>query len=308
MEIYVSAFVAKKAVYEKKYVINQVEEQRDFELFLSSESGLVLLTDYADALETPPERIEVLIRANGEEYSRSIVCQYATIFGKITDFDGNPFPAAVIVNNRHEFRNEWGVWSDKDGNYSIQLPKTECNSMLVLDDTYGKTSLEAWCWKMIIDRDEKFDFKVGNGEVYSLDVWTSNGGFPNLMIYFRPMVLPSITSKEHTAQINSKEYKVMDIRPELRLDDIKVWLNGKELDKISLQMIYETGDLGEQGHMAMPAYVMQVKTVQGGAKGKQTLILEYDSEVTDAGGQTVRVKAQGRTQFFFSSGMALALR
>lgn len=309
IEINVSAFNSGAAVFEKSYIVDNLEDEREFDFQIDTKNGIITLRHLADTLENNPDRLDIKILTGENVYTESIVCAYATISGKTTDFEGNPFPAAVIFNARG-FGNICGVWSDADGNYSITIPKGEYNSIFVDDNSYGKTSLEAWAWKMIIDRDKEHNFKIGNGEVYSLDVWTDNGGFPNLFVFFRPMILPNIKMSEYSIQINNTDYSVIDICPEIALDDIRVEINDRKMKNISLQKIYETGDLGEQKAMAMPAYILQIERyVQDcSARGKQTLILEYNAPITGPDGQCIRARSQGRTQFFYTSSSALALR
>ena len=152
---------------------------------------------------------------------------------------------------------------------------------------------------MIVDRDETHDFKVGTGEVYSLCAWRDNGGFPSLFIFFRPMIINK--SNQYPVKINGKQLDVNDICPDLKIKDITATLNGYELQKFSLQKIFETDSGG-----AMPAYILQVQgrpeNNDYSAKGKQTLIVEYDLKT-----ENYTAQSQGRTQFFYANAHTLSL-
>jgi len=301
IEINVSALCADATVFTKSYLIESPESEKHFKYDVFAQAGIIMLCDFADTLETSPDCIDVEIYMNETKYAQSITCEYATISGKITDFEGQPFPAAVVYNF-HTFdglESGTGVWSDESGNYTLTLPKGEYHSIFVDDNTYAKSSLEAWGWKMIVDQDEVHDYKIGNGEVYSLDAWANNGGFPTLFIYFRPMVL-SYVMRQHSniLEVNSKNYSVYDTCPDIGLDNISVEINGCKAANISLQKIIETGSDGS----AMPAYILQVE--RPSAVGKQTLVVEYN--FVDSHGEPMQ--SQGRAQFNFTSVYGLALR
>lgn len=157
---------------------------------------------------------------------------------------------------------------------------------------------------MIVDRDEEHDFKIGNGEVYSLCAWSSNGGFSTLFIYFRPMVLhKALNPSQCKMNMNDSEFTLTDICPVLDIGNITASINGYNLKNISLQKIYETGG----GH-AMPAYILQTQRMpEGGgytAVGKQTLVVEYNAK--DENGNLSQ--SQGRLQFFYNNAFMLAFR
>jgi len=152
---------------------------------------------------------------------------------------------------------------------------------------------------MIVDRDEIHDYKIGNGEVYSLDVWANNGGFQNLFIVFRPMALAYVIKQSGSnMDINSKDYTVVDTCPDIDINDVSVKINNCNATVVSLQKIFETGSDG----LAMPLYVLQVERLA--TSGKQTLVVEYG--FTDSGGNIIQ--SQGRTQFNYVNVNRLAIR
>lgn len=284
----------------REFVINGSKETKeDYEVYW------VNSTFYLNALA---ENIiglpyEMTVEIKGENtYRKTVKCEYIKLHGKITDFEGNPFPAPVLLN-RTDFANDLaviGCWSDKEGNYSITAPKGCYNAFYVDDNSYGKTTLENWSWHMIADRDEEHNFKIGNGEVYSLSVWSNNGGSNLLCFWFRPMVF--FRKSEYEIELNGNKRTVNDISPELEIEDISVTLNGVDLKIISLQKVYETAE-----NYTMPAYIVQTERPMDETTGKQTAILEYntDKRKNELG---YSAKSQGRIQFFYSNSNALTLR
>ncbi|MCL2171427.1 MAG: hypothetical protein FWB71_04680 [Defluviitaleaceae bacterium] len=300
IEINISAEIAGAACFDKKYTINSRNENLDF--YIRIDNNTIHLCDHPEALPQNPERIIIAVNTPLHKDFATIDCEYATICGRTTDFSGKAFPAAIIYH-MHTFdpaQMGMGVWSDLDGEYSISLPKGDYNAVFVDDKTYGQTTLEAWGWKMLVDGDEEHNFKIGNGEVYGMDVWANNGGFRSLFIYFRPMILSyCLAGISCPVEINGKSFNLINASPEISLDDINVTLNGNSLDKISLQKIQETGQDGS----AVDGYILQTARPDL-VSGKQTLILEYD--FIDAEGKSAQ--GQGRIQFHFSNPYGLAVR
>lgn len=299
----VTAVADAKELYRREFVIESNSVSGDG--YEADCSGSALhFSCVAENAAGLPDELLVELRMEGALYIERIPCEYARIYGKITDFDGRPFPAPVIFA-RQGFAGSSiiGAWSDKNGNYSVIVPKGCYNSVFVDDNSYGTSTLENWSWHMIIDRDEEHNFKVGNAEVYSLSVWSNNGGSSTLFFWFRPMLLPSIRKKEYEIELNGKKCEVMDICPELAPADISVTLNGAALKVLSLQKVYETG-----GDHSMPSYVVQTERPGGSAAiGKQTAVVEYDTaKRCEELGYTAR--SQGRCQFYFMDDYALSLQ
>lgn len=299
----VTARTGDLVLYQKEFVLEGGGQTGD-----SYESdcygGGLNFTGFAQEVAGLPEEMFVEIKMPGKTYRERIVCEYVRLHGKITDFEGKPFPAAVMLA-RIGFAggSSMGVWSNPGGEYSIVVPKGCYNTFYVDDNSYGNTSLENWSWHMIVDRDERHDFKVGNGEVYSLSVWSNNGGSSTLFFWFRPMILHSLKKEEYEITINGEKRTVTDISPELEAGDLTVTLNGKTLPVLSLQKIYETGN-----SYTMPSYIVQTARSNGLlTTGKQTVIVEYDT-AKRGGGQAYTARSQGRCQFYYKDMSALGLR
>lgn len=292
-------------IYCGEFKIDQKKEITDFFEIMCDNRAFLFKSIIGDVTGLPDE-ITVGITIGEKRYKKTVKCEYADIHGKITDFEGNPYPA-VVRFSRISFDSEYAcmaVWSDKNGEYSVIVPKGCYNMFYVCDGSYGKTVLESWSWHMIVDRDEEHDFKIGNGEVYSLSAWCNNGGGKTMFFWFRPMILPSVKKSEYETEINGIKRKVYDISPELELCDINVMLNGSRLNTISLQKIYETGK-----DYTMPSYIIQTERPDNASETieKQTVIVEYNnSDRKEQASYTCQ--SQGRTQFYFKDFFALTLR
>ena len=264
-------------------------------------SGKAVLIKIGTSEDCCPDRIRASCISGEERSELDKKCEYSVLSGKVTDFDGKPFPSAVILH-RYNFGEgpfHIGAWTDRNGCYSLKVPNGLYNAFYADDDSYGKGSLECWGWHIIVDRDERLDIKIGSGEVYSLSVFTDNGGFNNLFLAFRPMLY--YKKDEYKMSIGNSEYNVTDIAPELKAEDIAVTVNGEKCTVISAQKIYETADNG----YAMPMYIVQAaKPVNVDLSDKQTVTLEYDTRDKFPN----RAASFGFTQFYYKDAFALGLK
>ena len=259
-------------------------------------NGFFKLECPVDYAAQKPDRIVVSMKSSTGERTKEIICRYHKLYGNITDFNGNPFRAFVFINP-DAFGFSANIWSDSSGYYELELPERTYNNLAVDDETYAITTTEAWAWHIILDSDQRLDFKVGTGEVYNLNVWPNNGGGRSYFVSFRPMTLyPHLKAKEYSDTLNEKEIQVVDAAPDLTVDDIRVAVNGMEAGIISLQKYYETG-----GKAAMPAYLIQVSQKGLDRVGKQTIMLEFEKEM-EIGGKKVLRKSMGYFQFYLNFG------
>ena len=144
-----------------------------------------------------------------------------------------------------------------------------------------------------MDADQRLDFKVGTGEVYNMNVWPNNGGYSTYFISFRPMVMVS-TPKEYPLALNNVERTVTNIAPDLDVSDIRVTVNGKEAEIVSVQSYYETGS-----DSMMPAYLVQISRTDLDRIGKLTFMLEYQKEM-EINGEKVMRNSMGYYQCYLN--------
>ena len=297
-EIHVTAIDDSNTImYEEVFKIT--EELDDETNFIDIAENRFLFKHKVDTLEKNPSYLKVLYSDKNKKYSKTIKCRYSTLTGTTKDFDNKPFPAVVLLY-RVGFawsRHVMGVWSNEKGEFSITVPNGKYNAFFIDDNTYKKTSLECWCWHMIIDRDEEYHFKIGNGEVYSLTAWASNGGLDTMFIFFRPMVLDK--DETYDKEIDGKSFTIVDMWYDLQMEDINVSINGFQAKPITLQKIYETGPDG----YALPAYILQVeRSIPGNILSeKQTLVLEYDtSKRKEKDDSVMLAQSQGTLLVFYN--------
>lgn len=258
-------------VLEKRFDVNKTEELD----FVEFRNGFFKISHPAEYLDENPDKISVTVSSPKGSRSKEIECRYHKLSGQITDFNGKPFKAPIAICPDGFASESLGKWSDEEGHYEVSLPERTYNAIIAFPKSYGLTELEVWAWHVIMDFDQSIDFKVGTGEVYNLNVWPNNGGGSSYFISFRPMVLWAMQQKKFPVKLNETEFSIMDSSPELKPKDLKIAVNGKEVEIISCQKYYETGSPGR----GMPAYLVQVSSKGLNHIGKITITVEYKKEV-----------------------------
>jgi hypothetical protein len=277
-----------KMSYENEFHVTRDMKSTTFRTEIIN--NFFVLTIPVAQLKENPAKIRIIISSPGMKIERSVNCKYHRIYGDITDFRGKALKSYVLIRS-DGFDDVSGVWSDQDGHYEIYLPERTYNCFYINDGNYRISTLEAWAWHMIVDQDQQLDFKIGTGEVYNLNAWASNGGSNSLLVSFRPMALWYRQSTDTIKELNNKVFKVIDIAPELDLNQITVTINGNKVEQYSIQKYFETGK-----EYCMPAYIIQVRRLAP-TFGKQTIRLEYEKEI-EKDGKKLFQNSMGYYQFY----------
>ncbi len=281
-----------EVMFEKEVTVSGNGEEEDVSVRSDGYGAVFKIREETDC---EPDMLRVTYEVAGKIDTFETECKYYTFSGQISDFDGNPFPAVVMLY-RYGFDEPpfiMGTWSNRDGKYSFRVPAGNYNVMYADDNTYGISSLECWGWNIIADRDETIDLKIGNGEVYSLNVSANNGGMRTLFLTFRPMIY--FKKEEYSTVVGEQNFHVTDIAPEIAKEDVTVYVNGRKTEVISLQKLYETAEEG----WCMPMYMVQIpRHLYADCLDKQTIVLEYDTKDRGNG----RACSRGFTQFYYKDG------
>ena len=272
-------------LFSAEYEINGLQDTAEYEVM--QKGNALLFKGFADGVQGLPSSLMIQVISNKQIIQSIIPLTYATISGTTMDFQGNPFPSAVVFQRKF-FGGKTpsiGVWSNAKGEYSVTIPTGGYGSFYVDDNSYNHTTLENWSWNMHVDCDATHDFKIGNGEVYNLTVAKEENEF---IISFRPMVLPSIKRIERNISINGENYLLVDIQPDIEKEDLSVLIDGQSVPVLSVEKDYEKIIEGDK-KIALITYKIKIDKPET-IKGRELLILEYQTR-----GQ-YKTCAQGRTQ------------
>lgn len=206
-----------------------------------------------------------------------------TIRGQVTDFHGQPIDSCTVNWNTPRFDAVAGTVTNKDGYYTIRIPKGKYRSVYAIyQPTYAHTALkngllpesehrlEFWGWDFIADRDTTLNIRYHRMEAYGLRVFRIPGAMPTYQIYVRPMSLTrtyawmkaakpaSMRNGEGLSDIEqqsqSKEAKELAMTPHAEQLKATVWIDGEEVPILMKQQIKEYASANEY----MPAYLLTV--------------------------------------------------
>lgn len=181
------------------------------------------------------------------------------IYGQITDFNGVPLPEAEVRLISDKFEDIHVTNTDCDGKYEINVEKGLYYTFYACKD-YKVNYLEYWAWNVPIFDNMEMNARIDGLEIYSLEAFPVKRGFPQLMLYFRPMSLKRAKELEAKGLVNFKEktiddsVKIIDISPELTKDDIKVFVNDEKVEVFEVNRVKEYG--GE--NQSMYSYLVHI--------------------------------------------------
>jgi hypothetical protein len=177
-----------------------------------------------------------------EKKSFDIPIRLHKIYGKVTDFKGNPLSVVFLVN--WDYDTYLRGMSDADGNYTLWLPEEKVIHIFIDNATYGKSTLECFIGhEFILKKDLLLDLSIDRMELYNMRSWAS---FTSFYVYFIPM---SLTRSNDQKLNNTREEW-----PSLNVDRVKLFVNNKE---ISIKNIVETKDILDYKIKSWrPAYIV----------------------------------------------------
>jgi hypothetical protein len=170
------------------------------------------------------------------------------IFGRVTDFENQPIKGASVFLKDAKFEDVATAKSDDEGRYIITAPKGRYMALVAVKQ-YMVKYLEYWAWNVPLDQDLEINPRFHRMEVYAINAWRPQGGYPSYQIYFRPMSLSMTMDgiKEAGGMANFQKLPVIDIAPDLGIDDIKVVIDEQRVNILEVNRVRESA--GEKQHM-----------------------------------------------------------
>ena len=122
---------------------------------------------------------------------------------------------------------------------------------------YAVNYLEYWCHNIDLSTDKTLDMIIDSLEIYGLNVFTVEGAYNSLMVYFRPMSLERFQAGE------------ADISPDIR--SIQISVDGQIVEILSQNHVEEyTGDI------MLKAFLMQVSNPNEDRSWKELTVFVFD--------------------------------
>ena len=166
----------------------------------------------------------------------------ARIFGHVRDFDGRPIEGADIELKTARFDNAAATRSAADGSYSLTVEPGMYIALAAVKD-YQVSKLEYWAWNVPAAGEVEINPRFDRLEVYGLNAWRPQGGFPSYQIYFRPMSLTMTIAAVTKAGGMDKlgGLSLIDIAPDLEAKDIAVKIDGESVEVLRVNKVKEAG-------------------------------------------------------------------
>lgn len=165
------------------------------------------------------------------------------ISGYVIDKNGIHIEGATIEIKNEKFETLYQAYSNKLGYYEIDAESKKYPFLMGVKD-YAESNLEFWCQNIDLTKDVSLDFSFDKLEIYGLHVFRVKGGYPSLMIYFRPMSLEKFKLGEK------------DIAPDLKKINVKI--DDQSVDICFVNKVWEF-----VGDRNMTAYLIQVEIPNG---------------------------------------------
>lgn len=186
------------------------------------------------------------------------------VYGKISDFKGNPRKDAyVMLVNPYGFPHGTAITkTDENGFYEMYAPAAMYHHAFICDGNYGNETLEFYGWNVLAEPPElKLDARFDKIEIYRLTA--AETPERTIIVEFVPMDIAHTTKAlkrtyELKGRIDPEDMCNEGFIPKLEKDDIKVYLNKKELEiRTFSQRYYLPKDLGVE--CLTPAFVVEAK-------------------------------------------------
>jgi hypothetical protein len=166
----------------------------------------------------------------------------ARIFGTVRDFSGNPIEGADVEIKTARFENAAATRSAADGSFSLTVETGMYIALAAVKD-YQVSKLEYWAWNVPAFGEVEINPRFDRLEVYGLNAWRPQGGFPSYQIYFRPMSLTmtiaAVTKAGGMDKLGGLSF--IDIAPDLTAKDIAVRIDGESVEVLRVNKVQEAG-------------------------------------------------------------------
>jgi len=178
------------------------------------------------------------------------------ISGRVTDFANRPMAGASVELKDARFQNVAETTAANDGSYALTVPKGNYMALAAVKD-YQTQFLEYWAWNVPANEDLEINPRFDRLEVYAVNAWRPQGGYPSYQVYFRPMSLTRVTKKVVAAGglDGFNKLPLLDIAPELGPGDITVTIDGQTVSILRVNKVLEAVGPNQD----MVGYVIQTE-------------------------------------------------
>jgi len=180
------------------------------------------------------------------------------VHGRVSDFTASAIAGAQVRLMDRSFQPVAEAVSDSSGRYELRIPSAQYMALIAIRDSeYRSSRLEYWAWDIPATQDLEINPRYDRMEIYAMNAFRPQGGYPSYMIYFRPMSLSMVESglkRDSTFLTKSS----IDIAPHLGKEDIEVLINDHIVPILAMSRVHESG-----GQAMMFGYLIQCALPEG---------------------------------------------
>lgn len=164
--------------------------------------------------------------------------RWSRLHGQVKYLDGGwRSTYAELHPNGFASKVQFYVPVGEDGRFDARLPARVYSVVNVNGAGYSRDAMERWAWDYDLTRDREELFTIGRTELYGIHAFNIVGGPSTVFVAFRPTALTRILhfDADGDGQVSDQERKALEaalarsptaIGPELRSEDVTVWMNG----------------------------------------------------------------------------------
>jgi len=206
-----------------------------------------------------PEIAEIIFIQGNKIVRAELPIKIHKIWGKVTNFEGNPIPAYLWAISEREvpIATKKGidgtvVKADSFGNYELWLPEERIKCIFVADETYHKETFECWIWELTPSKDIKINPHIDKLEIYNLHAWLAYLDYSSAHIHFIPGSLARTLASLERYKDKRKSADILSSFPRLKRSDVKVYVGEEECEIKSFteHLSYRKG--------VQPSYILDV--------------------------------------------------
>jgi hypothetical protein len=163
------------------------------------------------------------------------------VYGHVTDFDSRSIGGAHVRMMNNAFNPVAETVSDDSGRYELRVPPGRYMALVVIRDSdYRSSRLEYWAWNVLAREDLEINPRYHRMEIYAMNAFRPQGGYPSYMVYFRPMSLSMVEAgvAEDSTFLTGPR---LNIAPDFSANDIEVTINGERVRILAITRVEESG-------------------------------------------------------------------
>jgi hypothetical protein len=191
--------------------------------------------------------VEIVITGKRNKNKFTLPLIVHKISGRVRNFEGKPFPSYLWATKEDDTKFKSIVKTDSRGKFIFYYPEGKKLRLFIDDKSYSKNTFECWIIANTIKSDLKINPRVGDFELYDLQVWFTVG---LCYAFFVPASLP-LSKREKKFEWKQR------FPPQLTKEDhIMVLINNKKAE------IKDIIELPTHGKVYYPSYVVVAKPRQ----------------------------------------------